>query len=38
LDGKVLNGRSMRVKEARPKLHFDPTRDSGTRDHRRHRM
>jgi RNA recognition motif-containing protein len=38
LDGKVLNGRSMRVNEARPKLDFDPTRDSGTRDHRRHRM
>jgi len=32
-DGTVLNGRSMRVNEARPKLHFDPTRDSGTRDH-----
>ena len=31
LDGKLLNGRSMRVNEARPKLHFDPTRDSGTR-------
>jgi RNA recognition motif-containing protein len=31
LDGKVLNGRSMRVNEDRPKLHFDSTRDSGTR-------
>jgi len=37
-DGKVLNGRSMRVNEARPKLYVDSTRDSGTRDHRRHRM
>jgi len=31
LDGKVLNGRSVRVNEPPPKLHFDPTRDSGTR-------
>jgi cold-inducible RNA-binding protein len=37
LDGKVLNGRSMSVNEARPKLHRDPIHDSGVRDHRRHR-
>lgn len=37
LDGTMLNGRSMRVNEARPKLHADPARDSGSRDHRRHR-
>ena len=38
LDGKLLNGRSMKVNEARPKLHRDPTSDSETRDHRRHKM
>ena len=38
LVGKMLNGRPMRVNEARPMLHRDPIRDSGIRDHRRHRM
>ena len=38
LDGKMLNGRPMRVNEARPKLHGDATRDAGIRDHRRHRV
>jgi cold-inducible RNA-binding protein len=38
LDGKMLNGRPMRVNEANPKLHRDPTGDSGIRDHRRHRI
>jgi RNA recognition motif-containing protein len=38
LDGTVLNGRVMRVNEARPKLTSDPDRDSNTRDHRRHRI
>ena len=38
LDGTVLNGRAMSVNEARPKLEQDPVRDSGRRDHRRHRM
>ena len=38
LDGMVLNGRAMRVNEARPKLQRDPARDSSTRDHRRHKM
>lgn len=38
LDGAMLNGRPMSVNEARPKLHGDPMRDSGRRDHRRHRM
>jgi RNA recognition motif-containing protein len=38
LDGTMLNGRQMRVNEARPKLNRDPTRDSASRDHRRHRM
>jgi RNA recognition motif-containing protein len=38
LDGTTLNGRSMSVNEARPKLHRDPMRDSGCREHRRHRM
>jgi RNA recognition motif-containing protein len=37
LDGTILNGRQIRVNEARPKLHRDPSRDSGSRDHRRHR-
>ncbi len=38
LDGKILNGRSMRVNEARPKLHLESTPDSENRDHRRHRL
>jgi cold-inducible RNA-binding protein len=38
LDGKMLNERPVSVNEARPKLHRDPTRDSGIRDHRRHRI
>ena len=38
LDGTMLNGRPMKVNEARPKLHRDPMRDSDRRDHRRHRM
>lgn len=38
LDGTMLNGRPMKVNEARPKLDRDPTHDSGSRDHRRHRM
>ena len=38
LDGKTLNGRAMRVNEARPKLHREATDDSESRDHRRHRM
>ncbi|HEV2400884.1 MAG TPA: RNA-binding protein [Candidatus Sulfotelmatobacter sp.] len=37
LDGTMLNGRPMRVSEARAKPHQDPIRDSGRRDHRRHR-
>ena len=38
LDGKLLNGRSIKVNEARPKLHRDPKLDSVIRDHRRHKM
>jgi RNA recognition motif-containing protein len=38
LDGMVLNGRAMRVNEARPKVHRHPAGDSGIRDHRRHKM
>ena len=38
LDGKILNGRPMRANEARPKLHRDSTRDSASRDYRRHRF
>ncbi len=38
LNGTMLNGRPMNVNEARPKLHQDPMRDTGRRDHRRHRM
>jgi RNA recognition motif-containing protein len=38
LDGTLLNGREMRVNEARPKLHGEPTHDSENRDHRRHRV
>lgn len=37
LSGTMLNGRPMTVNEARPKLHRDPMRDSGLRDHRRHK-
>ncbi len=38
LDGVLLNERALRVNEARPKLHRDPTRESGSRDHRRHQV
>jgi cold-inducible RNA-binding protein len=38
LDGALLNERSLRVSEARPKLHRDPRCDSGSRDHRRHQI
>ena len=38
LDGTALNGRPIRVNEARPKLDHDRTGDSRGRDHRRHRM
>lgn len=38
LDGRDLNGRAMRVNEARPKSQRDATRDSGIRNHRRHNM
>jgi len=38
LDGYELNGRPMRVNEARPKTQRDPTGDSGMRRHRRHDM
>jgi cold-inducible RNA-binding protein len=38
LNGTVLNGRPMRVNEARAKLDDDSARHSGSRDHRRHRM
>lgn len=37
LNGTMLNGRPMTVNEARPKIQPDPARDSGSRDHRRHR-
>jgi cold-inducible RNA-binding protein len=37
LDGHILNGRPMRVNEARPKLFREPGRDSGSREHRRHK-
>ena len=37
LNGTLLNGRTMNVNEARPKLYRDPMRDSALRDHRRHR-
>ena len=36
LDRTMLNGRPMRVNEARSKLHREPTGDSGMRNHRRH--
>jgi cold-inducible RNA-binding protein len=38
LDGNQLNGRPMRVNEARQKLQRNPTPNSGIRDHRRHKM
>ena len=38
LNGTMLNGRPITLNEARPKIHKDPIRDSGLRDHRRHRM
>jgi cold-inducible RNA-binding protein len=38
LNGTMLNGRPMNANEARPKLGLDSTRDSGMRDHRRHKM
>lgn len=38
LDGTLLNGRALRVNEARAKIHRDPARDSGSRDHRRHQV
>jgi len=38
LDGTTVNGRTMRVNEARPKLHSETNQDSESRDHRRHRV
>lgn len=39
LDGGMLNGRALRVNEARSKPGEDPTRPSSrARDHRRHRI
>lgn len=39
LNGTILNGRALRVNEARSKVIEDPSQpSSGTRDHRRHRM
>lgn len=38
LDGTTLNGRAMRVNEARPKVRRESARESGIRDHRRHKM
>ena len=38
LDGTLLNGRALRVNEARPKLVHDPSRNSGSRDHRSHQI
>lgn len=38
LQGTMLNGRPMRVNEARPKLHREPARDAGMRNHRRHNI
>lgn len=37
LNGFVLNGRAMKLNEARPKLEHDSARDS-SREHRRHRI
>jgi RNA recognition motif-containing protein len=36
LHGTMLNGRAMRVNEARAKLDREPAGDSGMRNHRRH--
>ena len=36
LQGAVLNERVLRMNEARPKAQRDASRDSGSRDHRRH--
>jgi RNA recognition motif-containing protein len=38
LNGQDVNGRPMRVNEARPKLQRDPIDNSDIRDHRRHKM
>ncbi len=38
LQGAALNGRVLRVNEARPKTERDPARDSGSRNHRRHQI
>ena len=38
LNGTELQGRTIRVNEARPKLAADPNRDTGGRDHRRHKI
>lgn len=38
LNGSLLNDSALRVNEARPKLIGDPTRDSKSRNHRRHRI
>jgi RNA recognition motif-containing protein len=38
LDGTMLNGRPINVNEARQKLQQDPSRDSGRRDHRQHKI
>jgi RNA recognition motif-containing protein len=39
LDGKLVEGRPLRVNEARSKLGDDPSQpSSGARDHRRHRI
>jgi cold-inducible RNA-binding protein len=38
LNGTRLNERTLRVNEARPKVQPESTRQSGTRDHRRHQI
>ena len=38
LDGALLNERALIINEARQKPHPDPTRDSGSRDHRSHHI
>ena len=38
LNGVLLSERALSVNEARPKLHRDPARASGNRDHRRHQV
>jgi cold-inducible RNA-binding protein len=38
LNGSVLNERVLRVNEARPKAQRDPSRDLGSRGHRRHQI